>query len=92
MSATYENVATQRQLHGSGIASRGHFTIGRYQLDAVPAYSDLVVCNPPYIPELPTHTGKRGGHPLSAATVGTALLEQVLRDASSLISPGGELS
>ena len=91
VSATYENVATQRQLHGSGIASRGYFTIGRYQLDAVPAHSDLGVCNPPYIPELPTQAGRRGTHPLSAATVGTALLEQVLRDAASLISPSGEL-
>lgn len=91
VSATYENVATQRLLYGSGISGRSHFTIGRYHLEAVPPHSDLVVCNPPYIPELPIQSGSRGAHPLAAATLGTALLEQVLRDVATLISPGGEL-
>lgn len=91
VSATYENVSTQRQLFGSGIASRGNFTIGRYQLGAVPPQSDLVVCNPPYIPDLPGQVGKKGSHPLAVATMGTALLEEVIRDAERLISPTGEL-
>lgn len=91
VSATYENVATQRQLHGSAISGRGRFTIGWYGLDAVPAHSNLVVCNPPYIPELPARPRTAGGHPLATATVGTELLQQVLRDAAALIAPDGEL-
>jgi methylase of polypeptide subunit release factors len=90
VSATYENAATQRQFHGGGISERAHFITGRYQLDVVPRCSDLVVCNPPYIPEQPTESGRRA-HPLAAATVGTALLQQVLVDAPNLISPNGEL-
>lgn len=91
VSATYENVATQRQLHGSAISGRCRFTIGWYVLDAVPAHSNLVVCNPPYIPELPTRPRGAGGHPLATATVGTELLQQVLRDSATLIASDGEM-
>lgn len=90
VSATYENLATQRQFHGSGISDRAHLITGRYELETVPHQSDLVVCNPPYIPEQPGRPGRRV-HPLAPATVGTALLQQVLKDAPSLIRPGGEL-
>jgi len=91
VSATYENVSTQRRLHGSSISNRGRFTIGNYGLGAVPHGSDLVVCNPPYLPQPPPHTRGAAAHPLSRATVGTELLEQVLRDSPTLISPEGEL-
>lgn len=91
ISATYENVATQRQFSGAGITSRGRFTIGAYELESVPAASDLVVCNPPYIPNPPDRVRRHVTHPLSAATVGTELLQRVLRDAESLLAPTGEL-
>jgi methylase of polypeptide subunit release factors len=91
VSATYENVATQRQLHGSAIAARGRFTIGYYSLDAVPMESALVVCNPPYLPSPPQQIRGAGAHPLSTATVGTELLEQVLKDSEALVAPHGEL-
>jgi methylase of polypeptide subunit release factors len=90
VSATYENAATQRHFHGSGISARAHFITGRYKLEIVPLESDLVVCNPPYIPELPGARGTRA-HPLASATIGTTLLEQVLRDSPRLISASGEL-
>ena len=91
VSATYENVATQRQLHGSPISARGRFIIGSYCLDAVPKTSGLVVCNPPYLPAPPLAIRGPGAHSLSAATLGTELLEQVVNDSASLIAPDGEL-
>lgn len=90
VSATYDNVTTQRQFHGGGISERAHLITGRYRLDAVPRPSDLVVCNPPYIPEHPSGSGRRT-HPLASATVGTTLLQQILQDAPKLISASGEL-
>lgn len=91
VSTTYENVAAQRQLHGVAMTDRGRFSVCRYNLDAVPAQSRLVVCNPPYIP-IPNQQGIDGLlHPLAAATVGTELLAQVLTDSGSLIAPQGEL-
>ena len=91
VSATFENVSIQRQLSGSGIASRGRFIIGRYSRDAVPAESDLIVCNPPYIPKPPERLRGAGAHPLANATVGTELLQQVIRDSVHLLSAKGEM-
>jgi methylase of polypeptide subunit release factors len=91
ISATYDNVATQRQLHGHPISSRGRFIIGRYGFDAIPGPSELVVCNPPYIPEVPVQRKPAVRHPLGPATVGTDLLKQVLTDSPRLITMSGEL-
>lgn len=91
ISATFENVSTQRQLSGSGISSRGRFIIGRYSRDAVPEQSDLIVCNPPYIPKPPERLRGAGAHPLANATVGTELLQQVVRDSAQLLANGGEM-
>lgn len=91
VSATYENVSTQRQLSGAGIASRGHFTIGKYSSDVAPRHSDLVVCNPPYIPVPPNLPRRIDKHPLASATVGTELLQSVVRDSEHLLSHTGEL-
>jgi methylase of polypeptide subunit release factors len=91
ISATFENVEIQRQLHRSSIAARGRFTIGSYDPTAVPNHSDLVVCNPPYVPKLPAHASDPGAHPLTTATVGTDLLQRVLRDCRLLTNEQGEL-
>ena len=59
--------------------------------EAVPRSTDLVVCNPPYLPEAPRTLRGVGAHPLAAATIGTELLQQVIRDAPALLSRRGEM-
>ena len=68
ISATYENAITQRQYHRSAVSNRGRFIIAAYAADAVPHERDLVVCNPPYIPDMPSSVRSAGGHGPGSAT------------------------
>lgn len=89
IAATHENSYKQRLLKRGAIGDRGIFLVARYECDHVPKPFDLVVCNPPYVPLGPKVFP--GSHPLSGATVGTRLLEQVIGDASTLLKPAGTL-
>ena len=92
IAATYRNSAQQRLLpHHGKIGDRARYVVAPYSSEAVPLENDLVVCNPPYIPTLDAVSAR--GHPdaLAAATLGTALLEQVVSDAPLLLAPHGQL-
>lgn len=91
IAATYRNSANQRRLPRGRIGDRGLYIVGRYHCDFVPAQNDLVVCNPPYIPALAVGAAPRNRHPLANATIGTELLEAVVRDSPTLLAPGGKL-
>jgi methylase of polypeptide subunit release factors len=90
IAATYRNLAQKRRYSNKEtLSNRLRLTIGRYDLDAVPKRNDLVVCNPPYAPGIPDLTLWPTDR--TRATMGTELLEHVVRDAEHLLAPHGEM-
>jgi len=91
VSATYRNSSAQRRLpHGGVVGDRGRYIVAKYSLDAVPHENHLVVCNPPYIP-MTDSASLFKLDPLRAATVGTDLLQTIIRDVPALVAPSGQL-
>lgn len=86
VATTYKNSAFQRVIHRGNIGDRGVYQIAQYDIERVSGPYDLVVCNPPYIPQLP---GEESKHPLARATIGTALIGQLIGDLPHLLSPTG---
>jgi methylase of polypeptide subunit release factors len=76
----------------AGVLDRkASLVVGPYRPELLAGCYDLVICNPPYIPEDPAaaaadpHEGRHG------AVAGLELLDGVLRESASLVCPGGTL-
>lgn len=62
---------------------------GRFDARRYPNRYDLILCNPPYIPDPPFFDGERAG--AAVATHGTELIREVLQAAPDLLVAGGKL-
>lgn len=86
--STYRNSYRQRQIHQGWIGDQGTYVVGEFRpRESIEKY-DVVVCNPPYIPEY--SVGSSSG-PHSKATMGTELLSSVVQATRELLAVDGEV-
>jgi methylase of polypeptide subunit release factors len=88
---TYRNWEINTLDRPDALERRAALVLGPFRPDLLAGSYDLVICNPPYIPEVPDaaaadlREGRRG------AVAGLELLEQLLAISHLLVAPGGSL-
>ncbi len=70
---------------------KASLVIGPYRPDVLAGSFDLVICNPPYIPDDPAAAEIDRQQARTVAVAGLELLDATLRASSKLVSPGGKL-
>jgi methylase of polypeptide subunit release factors len=81
-------VCTYRNLDLNAGKNRAALLVSHFSSDLVPGQFDLVVCNPPYIPDPPSGPVDRSRH-RTGAVAGIQLIDELLEALPRLVAPGG---
>ena len=88
---TYRNWQINTTDRPGMLADKGALVVGAFRPDLLAGGYDLVICNPPYIPEDPAASRAAPRDDRHGAVAGLELLEGLLSASTDLVSPGGSL-
>ena len=88
---TYRNWQINTEDRPGVLTNKGALVVGAFRPDLLAGGYDLVICNPPYIPEDPAVSRAAPREVRHGAVAGLELLEALLSASTDLVSPGGSL-